>query len=48
MPAWGQVLKPDQVTSVVAYVLSLRGTHPASPKEPQGVNADSAAAAAGP
>jgi cytochrome c oxidase cbb3-type subunit 3 len=47
MPAWGQVLKPDQVAAVVAYVLTLRGTHPENPKEPQGINADSAAAAAG-
>lgn len=41
MPAWGQTLKPDEVSSVVAYILTLRGTHPANPKEPQGVNADS-------
>jgi cytochrome c oxidase cbb3-type subunit 3 len=47
MPSWGQLLKPDQVSAVVGYVLSLRGTHPANPKEPQGVNADSAANAQG-
>jgi cytochrome c oxidase cbb3-type subunit 3 len=42
MPAWGQVLPPDQVLAVVAYVTTLHGTHPRSPKAPQGVRADSA------
>jgi cytochrome c oxidase cbb3-type subunit 3 len=37
MPAWGAVLKPEQVEAVVAYVLTLRGTRPANPKAPQGV-----------
>ena len=37
MPAWGAVLKPEQQRAVVAYVLSLHGTHPANPKAPQGV-----------
>jgi len=37
MPAWGQSLNPRQVSEVVAYVLSLRGTHPANPKAPEGV-----------
>jgi cytochrome c oxidase cbb3-type subunit 3 len=36
MPAWGQVLKPDEVADLVAYVLTLQGTHPQNPKEPQG------------
>jgi cytochrome c oxidase cbb3-type subunit 3 len=36
MPAWGQVLKPDEVTTVVAYVTTLRGTNPSNPKAPQG------------
>jgi cytochrome c oxidase cbb3-type subunit 3 len=36
MPAWGQVLKPEQVNSVVAYVISLHGTNPENPKAPQG------------
>lgn len=36
MPAWGNVLKPDDLTAVTAYVLTLRGTHPATPKAPQG------------
>lgn len=36
MPAWGQSLKPDEVTAVVAYVISLQGTAPAAPKAPEG------------
>jgi len=36
MPAWGEVLKPEQVANVVAYVLTLHDTHPKDPKEPQG------------
>jgi len=36
MPAWGATLKPDDVPAVTAYVMSLHGTHPATPKEPQG------------
>ena len=44
MPAWGQSLKPDEVTAVVAYVISLQGTTPAAPKPPEGT-ADTAAAA---
>lgn len=40
MPAWGPVLKPNQVAGVVAYVMSLQGTTPAEPKAPQGMKAD--------
>jgi cytochrome c oxidase cbb3-type subunit 3 len=36
MPNWGKLLKPEQVQSVTAYVVSLKGTHPANPKAPQG------------
>jgi cytochrome c oxidase cbb3-type subunit III len=36
MPAWGQVLKPDELTIVVAYVTTLRGSNPSNPKAPQG------------
>jgi cytochrome c oxidase cbb3-type subunit 3 len=43
MPAWGQTLKPDQVTAVAAYVMSLHDTHPANPKPPQGVKAEDGA-----
>lgn len=42
MPAWGQSLKPDEVTAVVAYVISLQGTTPASPKPPEGTAAEPA------
>ena len=40
MPTWSAVLKPEQLTSVAAYVTTLHGTHPAKPKEPQGVKVD--------
>lgn len=36
MPAWGQVLKPEEITAVTAYVTTLRGTNPANAKAPQG------------
>lgn len=36
MPAWGEVLGPDDVTRLAAYVLTLHGTRPAVPKEAQG------------
>ena len=36
MPAWAATLKPDDLPAVAAYVMSLHGTHPAAPKEPQG------------
>jgi cytochrome c oxidase cbb3-type subunit 3 len=36
MPAWNAVLNPDQVLEVVAYVMSIHGSHPADPKAPQG------------
>ncbi|MDZ4674905.1 MAG: cbb3-type cytochrome c oxidase N-terminal domain-containing protein [Gemmatimonadota bacterium] len=42
MPAWGTMLSPAQVEAVVAYVMSLRGTTPASPKAPEGVVGDAA------
>ncbi|MEI6740297.1 MAG: cbb3-type cytochrome c oxidase N-terminal domain-containing protein [Gemmatimonadaceae bacterium] len=37
MPSWEKVLKPQQLAEVVAYVTTLKGTHPANPKAPQGV-----------
>lgn len=37
MPAWGPVLQPQQLTNVVAYVLTLHDTHPPNPKAPEGV-----------
>jgi cytochrome c oxidase cbb3-type subunit 3 len=40
MPTWSQVLRPGQVASAVAYVITLRGTHPPNPKAPQGTKAE--------
>lgn len=37
MPNWGKVLRPEQVNSVTAYVLSLGGTSPPNPKAPEGI-----------
>jgi cytochrome c oxidase cbb3-type subunit 3 len=37
MPTWSAVLKPEQLAKAAAYVISMHGTHPAAPKEPQGV-----------
>lgn len=36
MPPWGAILAENELKQVSAYVLSLKGTTPASPKEPQG------------
>jgi cytochrome c oxidase cbb3-type subunit 3 len=47
MPAWGTVLKPDDLPAVAAYVMSLHGTHPPAPKEPQGVKEEWEAAETG-
>jgi cytochrome c oxidase cbb3-type subunit 3 len=38
MPAWDKLLKPAQLERVVAFVYSLRGTTPAKPKAPEGVD----------
>lgn len=37
MPAWREVLSPDDVLAVTAHVLRLHGTRPETAKEPQGV-----------
>jgi cytochrome c oxidase cbb3-type subunit 3 len=47
MPAWGQVLKADELTAAVAYVMSLGGTNPPNPRAAEGTNADSTASVAG-
>ena len=47
MPAWERLLKREDLDYVVAYVISLRGTKPATPKPPEGV-VDSVAAAVPP
>ena len=36
MVSWKTDLKPDEIAQVASYVLSLHGTTPAEPKEPQG------------
>ncbi|TYP74265.1 cbb3-type cytochrome c oxidase N-terminal domain-containing protein [Aquimarina intermedia] len=36
MVAWKQILKPAEMAQVSSYVLSLNGTTPSEPKEPQG------------
>jgi cytochrome c oxidase cbb3-type subunit 3 len=36
MPPWEKSLKPEQMTAVTAYVLSLAGTSPSNPKAPEG------------
>ncbi len=36
MIAWKNVLSPIQIRDVASYVMTLRGTTPANPKEPQG------------
>jgi len=37
MPPWGPILSATELKSVVAYVKTLRGSNPANPKAPQGV-----------
>jgi cytochrome c oxidase cbb3-type subunit 3 len=37
MPAWGTLLKPEQINAVTAFVRSLQGTTPKSPKAAEGV-----------
>ena len=37
MPAWGKLLKDDEMQEVVAYVWTLRGSTPAKPKAAEGV-----------
>jgi cytochrome c oxidase cbb3-type subunit 3 len=36
MVAWKTNLKPDEIAQVTSYVLSLHGTTPLDPKEPEG------------
>lgn len=36
MPPWGKSLKPEQLTAVTAYVISLHGTSPTNPKAAEG------------
>lgn len=36
MPAWSMVLEPRELDELTAFVLSVHGTRPANPREPQG------------
>jgi cytochrome c oxidase cbb3-type subunit 3 len=36
MIAWNKTLKSADIAKVASYVISLQGTTPAKPKEPQG------------
>jgi len=40
MISWAPILKPDEILQVASYVISLRGTTPASPKAPEGQKVD--------
>jgi len=37
MPTWGNQFDDDQIKTLAIFVKSLRGSHPANPKAPQGV-----------
>lgn len=43
MIAWGTQLRPAEIQNVSSYILTLVGTNPANPKEPQGEKYDPAA-----
>ena len=36
MIAWKQSYKPAEIAQIASYVLTLQGTTPAEPKEPEG------------
>jgi cytochrome c oxidase cbb3-type subunit 3 len=36
MPSWESLLKPDEIISLAAYIISKQDSHPANPKAPQG------------
>lgn len=36
MPTWRGVLKPEEIRNAAAYVMTLKGSNPPSPKPPQG------------
>lgn len=36
MPAWGDLISPEDSAHLTAYILSLQGTNPPGAKEPQG------------
>jgi len=39
MIAWKAILKPDEIYAVASYIYTLRGTTPAAPKAPEGIQA---------
>lgn len=40
MIAWGQMLAPDELANITAFVTTLRGTNPPNPKKPEGTPVD--------
>jgi cytochrome c oxidase cbb3-type subunit 3 len=36
MLEWGKLIKKEDIHQVASYIMTLRGTHPANPKAPQG------------
>jgi len=40
MPAWGSILGAAKIIDLTAYIASLQGTKPATPKPPQGEEGD--------
>lgn len=42
MPAWGKVLRPEQIDALTVYVVSLKGTNPPNPKPPEGTRGNGA------
>ena len=36
MPAWGTMLRPEQVDAMTAYIISIAGSVPANPRVPEG------------
>lgn len=46
MVSWENVIKPNEIQQLASYILSLQGSHPANPKEPQGEKMGGTAAAA--
>ncbi len=40
MPAWGSLLKSDEVGALTVFIASRKGTTPANPKGPQGIKVE--------
>lgn len=36
MPAWGMMLRPEQIDAMTAYLISIAGSAPATPRAPEG------------